>query len=125
MFCSLHDIRLNQALTAVNRLRNKLSRSDASVGDFFSNYVLGVITHMNDVLHDVQGRKTLQMKEQVLRGLCNLITQVGSLIVTVAPQVGLHATAATIIDISALHDLDYGHFTDSGSSTVSCTGCFD
>lgn len=49
--------------------------------------MLGVISHINDILQDVQGKKSTGTKRQILRSLEALVTQVGFSINSVAPQV--------------------------------------
>ena len=49
--------------------------------------MLGVISHMNDMLQDVQGKKSMTCKRQILRSLGALVGQVGPAISNVAPQV--------------------------------------
>lgn len=56
------------------------------MGDILKIYVLGILSHLNDVLQD---RKPAEKKQQVLRGLGRLIEQIGPSITNVAPQVGL------------------------------------
>ena len=57
------------------------------IGSFLKPYMLGIIAQLNDVLQDVQGRKTDDMKRKVLFGLNALIKEVGTSISAVAPQV--------------------------------------
>lgn len=50
-------------------------------------YLMGVVTHLNEVLQDVHGKKAVAMKQKVIRGLGALIECIGHQISTVAPQV--------------------------------------
>ncbi len=50
-------------------------------------YLLGVLAHVNETLQDVYGRKGLDEKQKVIRGLKNLISTLGSAIGRVSPQV--------------------------------------
>lgn len=54
--------------------------------------MLGVISLMNDMLQDVQGKKSIMVKKQILRGLGALVQQIGPTISNVAPQVCFLAT---------------------------------
>lgn len=56
-------------------------------GKFLRTYVLGIISHLSDVLQDVKGKKTLEAKSQILRGFAALIICVGPTVNSVAPQV--------------------------------------
>jgi serine/threonine-protein kinase ATR len=58
-----------------------------SLGVFLKGYMLGVITGINEMLQDVQGKKTISLKRQILRSLGGLVTHIGPPISNVAPQV--------------------------------------
>jgi serine/threonine-protein kinase ATR len=49
--------------------------------------MLGLISHVNDLLQDVQGKKTVAIKRKIIRGLGALILQIGPAVAYVAPQV--------------------------------------
>jgi len=49
--------------------------------------MLGLISHINDLLQDVQGKKPVAMKRKILRSLGGLIELIGEAINNVAPQV--------------------------------------
>jgi serine/threonine-protein kinase ATR len=49
--------------------------------------MLGVISNINEMLQDVQGKKTMSSKRQILRSLGALVTHIGPAISSVAPQV--------------------------------------
>lgn len=49
--------------------------------------MLGVISHLNDMLQEVQGKKTLESKQQIIRSLAAFIAQLGPAIANVALQV--------------------------------------
>lgn len=51
--------------------------------------MLGIISNMNDMLQDVQGKKTVAEKRVILRSLGALIIHIGPAISNVAPQVSL------------------------------------
>ena len=48
---------------------------------------MGIVSHLNEVLQDVHGRRPLTVKKNVMRSLGALVKHVGSQITTVAPQV--------------------------------------
>lgn len=50
--------------------------------------MLGLISHINDMLQDVQGKKTPQAKQRILRSLGHLIILIGPAVTNVGPQVG-------------------------------------
>jgi len=49
--------------------------------------VLGLISQVNDMLQDVQGKKGVTVKRRIIRGLGVLVLQIGPTITCVAPQV--------------------------------------
>ncbi|KAL5508165.1 hypothetical protein ACEPAH_5783 [Sanghuangporus vaninii] len=70
------------------------------IGSFLKMYMLGIIALLNDILQDVQGRKTDDMKRKVLLGLNALVKEVGSSISAVAPQI--MATLQSTIGLAPL-----------------------
>lgn len=50
--------------------------------------MLGILTHLNDLLRDVRGKKASENKKQILRSLGPFVQQIGPGISNVAPQVG-------------------------------------
>lgn len=92
--CSTHVLTsiLLQAKQAIRKVAICLNepptaQTDQRLGAFLKNYILGIIAILNDILHDVQGRKTNDMKCKVLSGLSMLIQEVGPSVNAVAPQV--------------------------------------
>ena len=86
--------RFIKALQAIRKVERTLAPPAQSrqgmpqhIGSFLQTYMLGIIALLNDILQDVQGRKTDDMKRKVLFGLDALIKEVGSSISAVAPQV--------------------------------------
>jgi len=59
------------------------------LGTFLKGYMLGLITDINEMLRDVQGKKTMSSKRQILRSLGKLVTHIGPAISNVAPQVSI------------------------------------
>ncbi|KAH8118429.1 hypothetical protein DFH11DRAFT_1686601 [Phellopilus nigrolimitatus] len=93
-----------QAIRKVEKaLESSTSGSSGSkqhLGNFLKGYMLGIIAILNDVLQDVQGRKTDDMKRKVLFGLNALVREVGSSISAVAPQI--MATLQTTVCLTPL-----------------------
>jgi serine/threonine-protein kinase ATR len=54
---------------------------------FLKTYMLGLISDINDMLQDVQGKKSVNMKRKILRSLGALVQQIGPMISHVSPQV--------------------------------------
>ncbi|KAK4688806.1 hypothetical protein P7C73_g1301, partial [Tremellales sp. Uapishka_1] len=60
------------ALLAVQKEQNSDSNG-GDLGAFLKPNMLGVMSHMNDMLHDVQGKKSVSAKRKVIRSLGSLI----------------------------------------------------
>ncbi|KAG1752448.1 uncharacterized protein EDB91DRAFT_1243215 [Suillus paluster] len=86
----LGDENEERAALAVDALR-KVERSitgetperilaDIDLSPFLKTYMLGVVSNLNDMLQDVHGKKSVSAKKQILRGLEELIIQIGALI---------------------------------------------
>lgn len=58
-----------------------------NTGAFLGSYVLGVVSQLNDLLQDVYGKRSLASKKMIVRSLGQLVTEVGSMVSNVAPQV--------------------------------------
>ena len=59
------------------------------LGVFLKPHMLGVISHLNETLHDIQGRKSAAYKCKVIRSLGALIRLVGDSMSSFSPQVRL------------------------------------
>jgi serine/threonine-protein kinase ATR len=73
------------------------------LGTFLKTYMLGLISVINDMLQDVQGKKTVTVKRQILRSLGALVIQIGPSISNVSPQVGSAFLIRTVH--AELHDI--------------------
>lgn len=78
-------MKVDKVLVAPSRARRDPIQQD--LGTFLKPWMLGVISNMNDMLQDVQGKKTIAEKRIVLRSLGTLIIHIGHAISNVAPQV--------------------------------------
>ena len=57
------------------------------LADFIHQHILAIMSHMNEALRDVHGKKSQAYKRQVIRCIGVLIKTVGPPISTVSPQV--------------------------------------
>lgn len=73
--------------TVENR-RSQYDTLDEAVKAFLQLHMLGVVSQLNDMLQEVQGKQTADGKRQIIRALGAFIREVGSAIQGVAPQVG-------------------------------------
>ncbi|KAE9410202.1 hypothetical protein BT96DRAFT_913020 [Gymnopus androsaceus JB14] len=95
------------AIDALKKVANVLSpngdRSQTSdLGAFLKTYMLGLISHINDMLQDVQGKKPVEVKKKILRSLGVLMVQIGSAVASVAPQI--LATFQTMVALPELSE---------------------
>ncbi|KZO97981.1 hypothetical protein CALVIDRAFT_50339 [Calocera viscosa TUFC12733] len=75
----------------------------SDLASFLKSHMLGVISHLNDVLHDMQGKKSHAFKQQVVRSLGSLIDLVGASISSIAPQI--MATLQGALQTTALREV--------------------
>ncbi|EIW68190.1 hypothetical protein TREMEDRAFT_32442 [Tremella mesenterica DSM 1558] len=76
-----------RALSKAQRAQGSL-RKEADLGTFLKPHMLGVISHLNETLHDIQGRKSVEYKRKVIRSMGELIRTVGDSMSSFSPQVG-------------------------------------
>jgi serine/threonine-protein kinase ATR len=83
---------VRQAEVAIRRAQAAIQSASAGyaqqdLGAFLKNHMLGIISGMNEILLDIQGRKTVEEKQKVIRSMGGLIKRVGSVIAAFSPQV--------------------------------------
>lgn len=74
------------ALAALERA-NRVSGPSRPLGEFLRPLMLGIVSHLNDALHDLQGKKTVEYKQKIIRSLGKLIETVGDSMSAFSPQV--------------------------------------
>jgi serine/threonine-protein kinase ATR len=62
-------------------------RKITDVTSLLTTYMLGVVSTINDMLQDLQGKKPASAKQKMLKGLGVFMELVGSPISTISPQV--------------------------------------
>ncbi|KAH7931163.1 hypothetical protein BV22DRAFT_1052917 [Leucogyrophana mollusca] len=77
--------------------------ADIDLTPLLKSYMLGVVSNLNDMLQDVQGKKSIPVKRQILRGLGVLFGQIGSSVHNIAPQI--MATLQTMFLIPELAEV--------------------
>ncbi|KDR84098.1 hypothetical protein GALMADRAFT_219929 [Galerina marginata CBS 339.88] len=98
-----------QGIIALKKVENTLAPGKKNVlttpnlGTFLKTYMLGLISDINDMLQDVQGKKTVATKRKILRSLGALVEQIGPAITNVAPQI--MATFQTMVSIPELSEV--------------------
>ncbi|KAI0053695.1 hypothetical protein FA95DRAFT_478808 [Auriscalpium vulgare] len=104
------QVKVNAARQALQKVEKSLESSKGrrrqsdgdDLGGFLKLHMLGIISYMIDLLHDVQGKKSPQAKQQTLRSLGALAHTIGPLISGVAPQI--MATLQAMVMIPGLSD---------------------
>jgi serine/threonine-protein kinase ATR len=66
--------------------------------DFLKLHILGVISHINSILQDDQGRQPLGVKAQAIRCIKQLVAIIGPQINVIAPQVSGYGNLLSLQD---------------------------
>ncbi|KIK53267.1 hypothetical protein GYMLUDRAFT_77511 [Collybiopsis luxurians FD-317 M1] len=94
---------VQDALDALRKVEITLTQTqDSDLGSFLKNYMLGLMSNINDMLQDVQGKKPVDVKKKILRSLGVLMVHTGSATASVAPQI--MATFQTMVGIPELSE---------------------
>jgi serine/threonine-protein kinase ATR len=72
-------------MAVVSQQRSKPPPRDLAT--FLKPHILGIMTHLNEVLQEVQGKRSPAYKRQVIRSIGVLVSEVGTPIIAIAPQV--------------------------------------
>jgi serine/threonine-protein kinase ATR len=67
---------------------NRNLEKDVDLGPFLRPHMLGVIAGLNDILHDIRGKKTVAHKRKIIRSLTVIIHLIGGAMSSFSPQVG-------------------------------------
>ena len=92
-----HEGQATDALAKVARYINQSgtnqhqqsARDVTGTGSLLRTYMLGTISTLSDMLQDLQMRRSLDVKKNILKGLASFIQQIGPQISNVGPQVRL------------------------------------
>ncbi|WWD19107.1 hypothetical protein CI109_103565 [Kwoniella shandongensis] len=74
------------AKTALEKAQAQQDGRNSDLGAFLKPLMLGVISQLNDMLHDVLGKKTVEFKRKIIRSLGALIRFVGDSMASFSPQ---------------------------------------
>jgi serine/threonine-protein kinase ATR len=83
-----------KALHRAHREFNKDKGQDADLGSFLKPHMLGIISQLNERLHDLQGKKSVEEKRKIIRSINQLIGRVGNTMASFSPQVSLSSGAS-------------------------------
>ncbi|KZT05577.1 uncharacterized protein LAESUDRAFT_655532 [Laetiporus sulphureus 93-53] len=87
----------------VKILRQSREASPQKIGAFLEEYMLGIISHLNDLLQDVYGKRSLDRKKAIICSMGRFVAEVGTAVSNVAPQI--MATLQTTLVIPQLADV--------------------
>ena len=91
------DITLSSNATAALMKAQKQQTSQTmgpDLGSFLKPHMLGVISQLSEMLHDIQGKKTVAYKRKIIRSLGALIGLVGDSMSSFSPQVRFEKSSA-------------------------------
>jgi len=77
----------NAKTALVEAQHEQTSGTAPDLGSFLKPHMLGVISQLNEMLHDIQGKKTVIYKRKIIRSLGMLIGLVGDSLSSFSPQV--------------------------------------
>ncbi|KZW04164.1 hypothetical protein EXIGLDRAFT_758462 [Exidia glandulosa HHB12029] len=114
LVCCLGDtaqLEGRDVIIALEKVQRKIapassSRRLPSLAAFLEPYLLGTITHINDLLHDVRGRKQTKEKNKLIQSFGSFFALIGPGISHVSHQA--MATLQSTIKIPALSDASVG-----------------
>jgi UME (NUC010) domain len=119
------DQRSCQGVAALKKVERALATGKSRtlppvhLGTFLKTYMLGLISDINDMLQDVQGKKSVTVKRKILRSLGALVSEIGPAINNVAPQV---LASGTYLHVGISPELDHGNVSDHGQHTRAIRG---
>lgn len=81
------------AVKALHRAQKEFVKKDKEgdneLGSFLKPHMLGIISQLNERLHDLQGKKSVEEKRKIIRSIEQLIARVGNTMASFSPQVSL------------------------------------
>ncbi|WVQ82128.1 hypothetical protein IAT38_004256 [Cryptococcus sp. DSM 104549] len=77
----------------------------ADLGAFLKPSMLGVISQLNDMLHDVRGKKSVEYKRKIIQSLGALISLVGDSLPSFSPQIMASLQSTLVIQELQLQTL--------------------
>lgn len=92
------DVRVvENAVNALNRAHSEFAREKRTtgpdLGSFLKPHMLGIISQLNERLHDLQGKKSVEEKQKIIRSISQLIARVGDSMSSFSPQVRGYQTS--------------------------------
>ncbi|KAJ6486408.1 hypothetical protein C8R47DRAFT_1216527 [Mycena vitilis] len=97
----------NYAIPALKKVEQAMipegKTSSSDLPSFLKTYMLGVVSHINELLRDGRGKISVARKRKILRSIGPMVKLIGPSISTVAPQI--MATFQTMIGIPELSEV--------------------
>jgi len=114
---SCHLLNLFKAVSALRKVQGVLEptlrgqRKIPDIRELLRTYMLGLVSQINDMLQDVHGKKSVDVKRKIIRGLGFLVEQIGETINNASPQVRIKVlNLYSYLTIS----VDHGNISDNG-----------
>ncbi|XP_006456710.1 hypothetical protein AGABI2DRAFT_78376 [Agaricus bisporus var. bisporus H97] len=92
--------RVERIINSTGKERNK---TPVELSGFLKVHMLGLMSYINEMLQDMQGKKSVASKRKIIKGLGELIVQIGPNISYGAPQV--MATFQTMVNVPELSEV--------------------
>ncbi|TCD67266.1 serine/threonine-protein kinase M1 [Steccherinum ochraceum] len=83
--------------------RLRPSSGEGGIAALLKSYMLGIMTHMNELLRDTKVKNAVDIKKQVLRSFGPFVTVLGTAVNNLAPQ--LMATMQTMVAVGEFADV--------------------
>ncbi|KAH8096675.1 hypothetical protein BXZ70DRAFT_1032531, partial [Cristinia sonorae] len=96
-------LKVENAVSAIRTQSRTRTDPEKGISALLKQYMLGIITHLNDLLRDVKVKNALESKKQILRSLGPFVLHLGPAANNVAPQ--LMATMQTMVAIPEFADV--------------------
>ena len=114
---SCHLLILFKAVSALRKVQGVLEptlrgqRKIPDIRELLRTYMLGLVSQINDMLQDVHGKKSVDVKRKIIRGLGFLVEQIGETINNASPQVRIKVlNLYSYLTIS----VDHGYISHNG-----------
>lgn len=88
-----HSDPSSKAISALRKVQSVLEppsrgpRKPPDIRELLRMFMLGLVSQINDMLQDVHGKKSVDVKRKIIRGLGFLVEQIGETINNASPQV--------------------------------------
>ncbi|KAJ3556801.1 hypothetical protein NM688_g1817 [Phlebia brevispora] len=100
---ALHGLMKVEDTVKNKRVQTQPRLPGQTLGAFLEDHILGVITHMIEILEDVKEKRTLKEKMCVCRAVGKIVAEIGPSVSSIAPQI--MAMLQTMLAMPDLRDM--------------------